>query len=139
MDTAVPISKNALLAIQGYLRNHAYLTSLGDVKVAPNLNGYTGAEKWVVFTPAPGSTVTRNRIQVRTFTSNCYAPDYDTALKLCESTQAAVLSMRGSYGSGDSSIVVTATEVSVTPYDLTDQLNGRYRFVADTIVYYRNA
>jgi len=129
-------SKDAQQAIHDYLAAHP---TLDADQVAPNLNGYTGAEKWVQFTPAPGSAVTRNRIQVRTFTLNCYAPDYINAKRLCERALAAVLSMRGSYGTGESAIVVTETEVSVTPYDLTDQLNGRYRFVSDVIVYYRNA
>jgi len=124
-----------LQRVRDYVAGHAYLTSYNVDRVAPNLNGFEDGMRWVVVSPAPGSRVTQRRLDARTLTFNCYAEDYETTLRLAERALAAVLSMRGKYVD----LVVTFVDVSVTPYDLTDQLDGKYRFVFDVTVYFHPA
>lgn len=130
-------SPNILLALIDYLSTHSLITSYGSVHVAPNLNGYTGTGRWVEVKAAPGRR--NGRIDVRPFDLNCYGEDLNASLLLAEKALAAAMSMRGTYTTGDYSLVVTETEVGITPFDLTDQLDNRYRFVANVVIHFRPA
>ena len=112
------------------------MTSFSVDGVAPNLNGYQDGMRWVAVSPAPGTRPVDRRLDARLITVNCYAEDYENTLLLAERALAAVLSMRGKKYTD---LVVSNAEVSVTPYDLTDQLNGKYRFVFDVLIYFRPA
>jgi hypothetical protein len=131
----VPIFPKLLQRVRDHVAGHTYITSFSVDQVAPNLNGYEDGMRYVVVSPAPGSRPVDRRLDARTITVNCYAEDYESTLLLAERALAAILSMRGKY----TDLVVTDTEVSVTPYDLTDQLNGEYRFVFDVVIYFRPA
>jgi hypothetical protein len=122
-----------LKRVRDHVAGHAYITGFSVNRVAPNLNGFEDGMRWVIVSPAPGSRSIRRLLDARTMTFNCYAEDYDTTRELAERALAAVLSMRGKYVD----LVVTTVEVSITPYDLTDQLDGKYRFVFDVVVYFR--
>lgn len=128
-----PVFPSLLQRVRDYVAGHGNITSYGSVHVAPNMNGYTSDARWISVSPAPGTRIVKRRLDARTMTFNCYAEDYDSTLLLAEKALAAVLDMKGKY----TDLTVTEVDVSVLPYDLTDQLNGEYRFVFDVIIYFR--
>jgi hypothetical protein len=107
--------------------------ALPTAHIAPNLNGYTQDQTWVEVTQAPGTRVTKDRLDARSFSFNCYAPTLEETEDLTEAALEAILSMRGVHGS----LVVTEVTVGVTPFDLTDQIDNQYRMVFDVNVYVR--
>lgn len=126
---------NLLKRVRDYVATHAEIVPMNVDGIAPTLNGFKDGMRWIKVSPAPGSRVIKGRLEARLMTFNCYAEDYDSTRELAEAALAAVLSMRGTY----TDLVVTETDVSVTPYDLTDELDGKYRFVFDAVIYFRPA
>ena len=126
-----PIFPDARRRIQDYLRTHPYLTAK-SAKVAPNMNGYNSTLFWVEVTEAPGSRINL-KLDLRNFSFNVYAPTLEDTRDLAERALAAAVSMKGAY----TDLVVTQSEVQVTPFDLTDQIDNRYRFVFDVTFYIR--
>lgn len=129
----VPKMPNLLLRVRDYVAAHVLITSMSVDGIAPNLNGFEDGMRWIEVSPAPGARVVKGRLDARLMTFNVYAEDYDSTRDLAEAALAAVLSMRGTF----TDLVVTETDISVTPYDLTDQLDGKYRFVFDVVIYFR--
>lgn len=119
------------LRIQDYLRTHHFLTDV-SAKVAPNMKGYSSDLFWVEVTEAPGTRINL-KLDLRRFSFNCYAPTFEETRNLAERALAAAVSMKGVY----TDLVVTQSEVQVTPFDLTDQIDNRYRFVFDVDFYVR--
>lgn len=108
-------------------------SAMPGAHVAPNLNGYTSDQSWVEVAQAPGARITKDRLDARAFSFNCYAPTMEETEILTESALAAILSMKGVHGD----LVVTEVTVGVTPFDLTDQIDNQYRMVFDVNVYVR--
>lgn len=131
----VSVFPSLLQRVRDHIAGDPRITALSVARVAPNLNGYESDMRYIMVSPAPGSRPVTRRLDARTITVNCYAEDYESTLLLAETALAVVLSMRGKY----TDLVVTDTETSVTPYDLTDQLNGEYRFVFDVVIYFHPA
>jgi hypothetical protein len=124
---------NILLQLITYMTSHPLLTGFNTDRVAPNLNGYETGQRWVEVKMAPGNRVVLDRLDARSFDLNCYAEDLDSTLLLAERALAAALSMQGVHDD----LVVTHTDVGITPFDLTDQLDNRYRFVSNVVIYFR--
>lgn len=126
---------NLLKRVRDYVELHPEIVLMNVDGIAPTLNGFKDGMRWIKVSPAPGATLVKGRLEARLMTFNVYAEDYDSTRELAEAALAAVLSMRGTY----TDLVVTETNVSVTPYDLTDELDGKYRFVFDVVIYFRPA
>ncbi len=131
-----PVFPDTLGALIDYLDSHTYLTSFSVDRVSPNLNGYVGGERWVVVNEAPGTRPVRDRVDRLPFDLNCYAEDLEKTRELAMRALAAAVSMRGTVDSVRN-VVVTATDVGITPFDLTDQLSNRYRYVSNVVLYVR--
>lgn len=132
-----PIFPDALKALIDFMSTHTYLTTFGVTRVAPNLNGYTEDMKWVEVHSSPGNRVETDRLDRLPFDLNCYGPTFGDSLDLARYALAAGLSSRGLTVTGPGGLVVTQTEVAITPYNLTDQLSNRYRHVCSVVLYVR--
>lgn len=131
-----PVFPDTLGSLIQFLTSHARLTSYSVDRVSPNLNGYTEGDRWVVVNESPGIRPVRDRVDRIPFDLNCYGEDLETTRELAMRALAAAVSMRG-YVDSTRNLVVTATEVGITPFDLTDQLSNRYRYVANVVLYIR--
>lgn len=131
-----PTFPNTLKSLISFLTSHSKLTSYSVDRVSPNLNGYVGGQRWVVVNESPGNRPVRDRVDRLTFDLNCYGEDLDSTRELAMRALAAAVSMRG-FVDSTNDLVITATEVGITPFDLTDQLSNRYRYVSNVVLYVR--
>ena len=124
---------DVLKAVIDYLNVHSSITSR-SATVARDLKGYSAGARWVKVQVTGGTVPNKYRVWAPRMDVNAYAESAFEAFELCRATLTALLSMKSEI---TSELVITRVEIGTLPSDLTDPINGDYRFVADVTIHFR--
>jgi hypothetical protein len=109
--------------------------SLPDLDgVATDLVGYSQGMSWVRLNESPGVEIIKGRLDSASVDVNVYAEDLQSTRELAFVVRAI---LQGMIGTHDATLVVTNVVTGVTPYELTDLVNARPRYVFTMNIYYR--